>query len=98
MADPKAAPKAEPPKTPPPPQNEPDPEPAQAEDPEQAEQPGPPPGPWAMTYPYPAYYLLPGNVAAYVQPGEVVDWGAEGPPDQHWEAVEPTSDASKQEG
>lgn len=51
---------------------------------------------WRMTYPYALLYLLPGRISRYVQPGEVIDWGQDGPPDGHWEPADPPPEPEKE--
>ncbi|HEY2763408.1 MAG TPA: hypothetical protein VGJ13_05260 [Pseudonocardiaceae bacterium] len=45
---------------------------------------------------YAAIYLPPDRVSRWVQPGDVVDWGADGPPDQHWAPAQPAGTTTKE--
>lgn len=51
---------------------------------------------WAFAGHYPATYLHPDRVSRLVEPGEVVEWGADGPPDSNWVEAEAPEDEPKE--
>jgi hypothetical protein len=43
---------------------------------------------WAFVGPYACTYTPPDRVSREVAPGDVIEWGEDGPPDVHWEPAE----------